>query len=395
VPGRRQVITVTKSAAQSWSIDAQDGAVQELVHERGTDSRFAGRVAVSPDGARAAIAFSTESVYVVDLPSRRLRARIENHEQDTEGGAPRLAFSPDGRLLAIAHFAPTVRLWDVEASRELLPPQGHADFVGRVASDPMGRRFASVDVSGRGCIWSADQGRLVRLIDGLSPMCAPAISEDGGRIAFVTPDWRFHVQDFATGTEVWNGAGAGELSALAFSPDGDLLITTGPGDYVSVRDAHTGRELERIHSRKHLDGAVAISRDGIIAAGTDDGGLMLWRRVPALPAKLVHELPASGRHDYHQVFQIRLSADGHRLGYVSTYGTAKIDGPFTQHFEACDIVLTPDSRDRLYASGDQRRAIAVPATGRGPTCVAFSADRRRMICGGADGLLRLWRVPPR
>src|SRR5208282_5594340 len=57
-----------------------------------------------------------------------------------------LAFSPDGALLASGSDDHTIKLWDVEAERELLTLTGHSQTVTALAFFHEGDRLASVSL---------------------------------------------------------------------------------------------------------------------------------------------------------------------------------------------------------------------------------------------------------
>jgi len=76
------------------------------------------------------------------------------------------------------------------------------------------------------------------------------------------------VYDLQNGTRIYELVGARYVSALAFAPGNDVLVTA--GDDISVFDQTGGVVRERIRSESNID-ALAISPDGryIAAAGSD------------------------------------------------------------------------------------------------------------------------------
>ena len=58
-------------------------------------------------------------------------------------GVNAAVFSPDDRFLASGGYDSTVRLWDIDAARELYMLHGHGDRVHSVAFSPDGRWLCS------------------------------------------------------------------------------------------------------------------------------------------------------------------------------------------------------------------------------------------------------------
>lgn len=105
-------------------------------------------VAVSPDGARVAVACyysyvgpdKATYICVFDLATRKLLwAAYEDWDHLRDGFS--VAFSPNGRLLASGSSDGYVRLWDAETGQELAELLGHTGSA--VAFSPDGRLLAS------------------------------------------------------------------------------------------------------------------------------------------------------------------------------------------------------------------------------------------------------------
>jgi glucose repression regulatory protein TUP1 len=98
---------------------------------------------------------------VWDIPSRTIKHTFSGHEQDIYS----LDFSRNGRHIASGSGDRTVRLWDVEASQNILTVSIE-DGVTTVAISPDGRYLAagSLDKSVR--VWDTSSGAVVERLDG-------------------------------------------------------------------------------------------------------------------------------------------------------------------------------------------------------------------------------------
>jgi WD40 repeat protein len=132
--------------------------------------------------------------------------------------------------------------------------------------------------------------------------------DDGFLNVFDTDQWRVVGR---------TAAGQGYLTAVAYSPDGAYLATTGHSRLIKLWDATT---LEpRGELRGHLDVIIslAFSPDGRrLASGGKDQRVILWDLASLEPLLTV------GRHK-HWVWQVRFSPDGKTLYSVSADRTVR------------------------------------------------------------------------
>jgi WD40 repeat protein len=161
-------------------------------------------VAFSPDTRLLAVGDHSGDITILNLGDGSEK-KLKGHREPAEN----IAFSPDGRLLVSASSDDTVRLWDVDAAKEVRPLVGHEDVVNAVAFSPTGMQVAS----------GASDGA-VRVWDVTRPDSEPKI--------LTRP--------------------AGAFVALSFSPNGRLLAAAGEDETIRLFDLESNQEILKINS---------------------------------------------------------------------------------------------------------------------------------------------------
>jgi WD40 repeat protein len=254
------------------------------------------------------------------------------------GSVDSVAFSPDGQTLASGHWDGMVTLWDVHTGKVQWAKwmSGLFDAGDSVAFSPDGQTLASGSSHvgfARGLVqlWDTQSGKLKRTLftDGASVAFSPdgealvsgglrlwhvatgvlqrtledlpgwrgldkgqvnaiVFSPDGNTIAGGREVWSWtssggranwgHVElwDRQTGTLQWSRTWSAGLKSIAFSPDGQTLVSGGIDRAVSLVDAQTGVVKQTFGRHKDWVVSVAFSPDGQTVASASSREVKLW-----------------------------------------------------------------------------------------------------------------------
>lgn len=198
------------------------------------------------------------------------------------------------------------------------------------------------------------------------------------------------------------------VTALAFSPDGALLASSGYHE-VLIWNPENGQLVRRISNLAERIYDIDYSPDGqkiAVAAGTPAqiGEVKLFQ---AADGKLLADLIRTGD----SVFAVAFSPDGTKLACacadrsIRVYDVATLKEILTIEDHAdwvIDVAWSPDGTKLASASRDKTSKVFDVATGdslvtfngHGNTVsgVAFKADGKQVVTAGADNQIRVWNV---
>jgi tetratricopeptide (TPR) repeat protein len=148
----------------------------------------------------------------------------------------------------------------------------------------------------------------------LSPVSSVAFSPDGERIVSGSYDSTVKIWNAKTGAEVMTMSGHTDLvSDVAFSPDGKRFASASSDNTIRICDVATGDELLVLEGHEDEVLSVAFSPDGKrIASGSKDDTVRIW---DAATGDLVQILPIHG-----WVWKVCFSPDGKTLLITSQIG---------------------------------------------------------------------------
>jgi eukaryotic-like serine/threonine-protein kinase len=391
----------SKPTIRRW--DARTG--EELVPSYHYENTAPPALALSPDG-RTLLATQQGAIYSWDVATGKPLGPLPIHR----GLYSALAYAPDGRRLLTGSRNYTAQLWDINTGRPLARTLYHGGPVQSVAWSRDGQSLFTADTSPAIRVWAVEEGPLpARVFPHDNPVRTVAISPDGQLIAAGTTG------DHAGTVRLWNKAQGTLLremphdvgvAVVLFSPDGRSLVTadcwiSAPSS-VRLWDCASGEQKVAPLRHGKCAHALAFTPDGrLLVGGSYDGNVDIWDAASGAPRdKLAHG---------EQVLALALDSQGKRMVTGSSDGmagvwdlhTLRLLGECLPHRKAVRAVAFSPQGDRVLTASDDGTArlwdaascqpVGRPMEHGGDVWVArFSPNGRRILTGSLDGTGRLW-----
>jgi RNA polymerase sigma factor (sigma-70 family) len=280
-------------------------------------------VAYAPDAKAVAVAGDDRAVRLLDPRSGKLLGTLKGHADVVTC----LAFSPDGQSLATGGLDSALKLWDYKSGKERWALKSHTGAVLAVAFTADGKMIASAGDDKLIRIWNPESGQeLATVKGGTATVRSLAFAADGITLARGSDDGTIQLTYFDNKTEpvtlnahggsvralafsgprlasggddrtlkIWTAAGSvwkppvdqkpllltrhiGAVLALAFTPRGSSLVSSGGDGLVIVWDTAAGQTRAILSGHKAAVNALAVHPlgDNLISGGAD-GALLRWR----------------------------------------------------------------------------------------------------------------------
>ncbi len=309
----------------------------------------------APDFGRAARAWKAALAVLaltVTTPAGPLRAQ----ELRGHGGPVRaVAVSADGALAVTGSFDQTAILWRLSSGAAESVLRFHDGSVNAVASLPDGR-FASGGEDGRIALWRVGKPEPDQIIAAhAGPVAALAVSADGTALASASWDGTARVTPLAGGTAQILEGHRGQVNGVAFLPSGGVVTS---GYDATVRFWPTDGSAPRILTLPSVLNAVAAAPDGEVIVAGGDGVLRIIAEGRVVAEIAVAETP---------LVALALTRDG------SAVAAGGIRG---------NVVIIERATRRVRAN--------LVGPGLPVWSLAFTANGRELLSGGADRLVRRW-----
>jgi WD40 repeat protein len=383
------------TGSEDGSVIIWDMASREPLHSLQVLDNVLFALAFSPDGAdqplvgrMLAAGGMGDAVHLYDVQTGEQIGAL--------GGLPDwvfdLDFSDDGSQLLAGSRDGSMLLWDVAALQLLhtyIGKDGRTLDVELVA----GNTAVSSASTGNLRLWDLEDGRLRAKIDAGDFVASTATSPDG-RLAALGLNQAIRLVDLPTGETVSELAlpggddaaanqpvfNRGDVTALAFDPAGERLLSATDGGELALWDVSQGREIRRFAGHDSRIHDLVFSPDGrSFLSVADDQQLILWD-VETGNTLFTYKNPSD------TINSVAFSPDGQ--SFAAGMGT----------FRFAAAPIDPEQIDSgiiIWESGTGRELTRLDGHEGPVMALAFSPDGRRLLSGSIDTTLRLWDVAAR
>ncbi|MDH3943828.1 MAG: hypothetical protein OEV06_07045, partial [Anaerolineae bacterium] len=286
----------------------------------------------------------TNDIHVWDVVNEDLFVTLGGAAADINT----MAWSPNEMLLASGTEDGVLRIWDIERKGALREFADHSSAINALAWSPTGDMLASGDEGGEIILWDATKEYDSRVVSSGLP-------------AILSIDWAADGRNL----HLWVPGGKGLLTGKSKGPK-MLTLEISMGEVVE--------ELEIADEFIYLP---TLSPNGKIIVS---GSRIKVERVPGL-------MPSS------RIYLWDLET-GNRLDWIQLYRWAPEAISWSPDGK---IVVIQTFRNRIFFwdyTNNRLRYFTEPNY-VGEKGISWSHDQRAIAIGGADGMLRIWRLPVR
>jgi len=297
----------------------------------------------SPDGKRVVTCGLGRDIVVWDVESAKAVLTLKGHTDDVVA----VKYSPNGRYIASGGVDRALILWDALTGDLLRKNTDHTDYVRDVAFSPDSKLLASAGWDGQALVFDALGGQRVAVLKaaGAGPVASPAQAYDKAK----TSKGR-----------------AGNVTSVAFSPDGTELLTASGDHLLRGWDTSTWKEKYTLTGHNDEVWDARYSPNGrYVVSGAWDNTARVWSLAER---RCIRTVPAHAS----DVWAAAFSPDGQLI--ATGGGDRKV-----KLWDATTGTLVQD------VSGERHTAEVEN--------LAFSPDGQTLASVSRDGSLRFWRVP--
>lgn len=233
-------------------------------------------VAVSPDGNRAAAGCKDGVLREFDLSDGTLLRELKGHL----GFVRAVAYSPDGSQLVSSADDGSVRVWAADQEDAVTVMRGHLGGVLAVAVSADGQKVLSGGRDGTVRLWDTRSGiELAQMAASRGWVQTVAFTDNRGwRVVAGGRDGRVIFMDMQARQQLSEMEHGGWLRALAVSPDGRTVYSSGDDRAVCAWNLATGERVARFTGHEGTVNGLALCGDGTrLVSASSDTSLLVWQ----------------------------------------------------------------------------------------------------------------------
>ena len=406
IQAAKQAQMLGQSDVLSQSLSALQNAfykTQEITRLQGHQARIY-KVVFNPDGKQLVTAAVDGTVRLWDISGKQLSMQFRGFE----GNSSNIVLSRDGqRLASVDYDSQTLRVWDT-SGRELAKVHGNFSEEN-VAFSPDGKLLAALN---SGIIWLLDinSGKVHQFSAQGSSACFSGLMFSPNNRLLVTCEMRSGIEII----QIWNISGEkltqfsghqGSISDVIFSPDGELVATSGEDSIVRLWNL-SGEKIRELKGHRGWVTKIAFSpHSQLLASAGEDGTIRLWnilgKELTQVQSSIVDNLEFSptgkllattGRNGTSTIWQIpssnELKQQDQGYSHQRLREVANPKGYFLS-FGSNDALLATGSEDGTAYIWDISSKQIVQFDAKIETA-KFSPNGKALAILEEDGTVQLW-----
>jgi WD40 repeat protein len=196
-----------------------------------------------------------------------------------EGWVSAIALSADGRTLISGGWDRTLKVWDLLTGQLQHTLTGHTDGIQALSLSPDGQTIVSAGADGLICSWDRHNHQLIGAIQ-VAPAQIHALAHHPHTPLVASGDqrarlslWQLSTHQHYDTFSCWTYR---PIQAIAFSPDGEVLLHTCGGG-IHLWHWATGWLVHTLVHHRWAVTSLAMDADGtLLVSGSEDGTIKIW-----------------------------------------------------------------------------------------------------------------------